>query len=192
MNKPILVLYLLNFLLIGALPMLFFRRDGHFNLKWFLTAAPFFVSSFFLLGIILDVVHPELWIRMEWGQVLDMAAIPFAAASIGLLFFTVGTHRIPLALWHQSNDAPKHIVTYGPYRWVRHPFYVSFLLALIGLCINYPHPVTILALLYGYVALNGTARREEKRLCVSEFGDEYAAYMKRTGRFFPIGKGVTV
>ncbi len=191
MNKPLLVLYLLNFLLIGALPLCFFKRDGRFNLRWFLTAAPFFAASFFLLGLIFGVLHPESPARTEWGNVLDLVAVPFAVASIGLIFFTVGTHRIPLALWHQSNDAPQHIVTYGPYRWVRHPFYVAFLLALTGVCIDYPHPMTVLTLLYGYVVLNGTASREEKRLCVSEFGDEYATYMKRTGRFFPMRKGVT-
>jgi len=35
------------------------------------------------------------------------------------------------------------------------------------------------------VALMVTARREERRLSASEFGDEYREYMTKVGRFFP-------
>jgi len=192
MNRSVMVLYICNFVFIGMLPLSFFKRDGRFNLMWLLTSAPFFACSIFLFGIFFGLINPAEKIRSEWGTLLDIATVPFSVASIALLCFTVGTHRIPLALWHQTNDAPQHIVTYGPYRWVRHPFYVSFLLALGGMFIYYPHLTTLITLSYGIVMLNGTADREEKRLCGSEFGTEYADYMKRTGRFVPKWKGSTL
>jgi protein-S-isoprenylcysteine O-methyltransferase Ste14 len=40
-------------------------------------------------------------------------------------------------------------------------------------------------MVYGLLALNFTAAREERRLRASEFGQEYLAYMQRTGRFWP-------
>jgi protein-S-isoprenylcysteine O-methyltransferase Ste14 len=114
-----------------------------------------------------------------------MAAVPFSVTSIALIFLTVGTHRVPLALWHQKDDAPHHIVTYGPYRRIRHPFYASFLLALFGALVFSPQLGTLFTFVYALVMLNLTAGKEEKRLMNSEFGAEYQRYLRQTGRFFP-------
>jgi protein-S-isoprenylcysteine O-methyltransferase Ste14 len=98
---------------------------------------------------------------------------------------TVGSHRIPLALWHQDNDAPQELVTWGPYTVVRHPFYTSFILALLAAAIAFPHPLTLVCLLYGTASLTLTAIREERRLSSSVFAAEYTRYMNNSGRFFP-------
>lgn len=102
-----------------------------------------------------------------------------------LISFTVGTHRIPLSLWHQENDAPKQIVTWGAYKKIRHPFYTSFITALTGAMIAAPNALTLISLIYGFMILNMTAAKEEKKLSASAFGQEYIDYMKGTGRFFP-------
>lgn len=183
MNEAVLLLYLLNFIFVGLLPKIFFKKDGRFNLMWWLTAAPFLICTLSLIasyaGYISPVIPPT-WIR--W---LEVASVPVSAASIGLLFFTLGTHRIPIALWHQNNDAPKSIVTYGAYKRIRHPFYASFLLVFVGAFIFCPHWITFLTLVYGFLILSFTAAREERRLSASEFGAEYQDYMRRTGRFLP-------
>lgn len=111
--------------------------------------------------------------------------MPIFALSIALIAFTIGIHRVPLALWHQENDAPKNIVTHGSYAWVRHPFYTSFIICLTGCVIICPHLSTIGTLIYAVVVLMVTARQEESRLSSSEFGEEYREYMTRVGRFFP-------
>jgi protein-S-isoprenylcysteine O-methyltransferase Ste14 len=81
-------------------------------------------------------------------------------------------------------------VTYGAYRWIRHPFYASFLLALFGALVFCPNWATLATFLEGFVILNLTAAREERRLSSSEFGAEYRDYIQRTGRFWPrLGAG---
>lgn len=190
-NAAVLLLFLLNFIFIGALPIFFFRRDGRFNGMWYLTAAPFFLCSLVLLAAFPGWVSPWAPYGTAAGRILETVSVLFSVASIGLLFVTVGIHRIPLSLWHQENDAPKQLVTYGPYRWVRHPFYCSFLLALMGAVLFFPHPGTLFNLIYGYLVLNYTAAREERRLKASQFGSEYAEYMSRTGRFVPRGGAKT-
>lgn len=184
MNHAALVLYLINLLCIGGLPFFFFRRDGRFNARWWMTGAPFFLCGAFLVAAAFGLFIP-IGYQSEWGPLLATASVPLAAGSIAMIFATVGIHRIPLSLWHQENDAPKQIVTYGPYRRVRHPFYVSFLMTLIGAVIYAPHPITVGLLLYGYAILNYTAAKEEARLQESEFGNEYKSYMESTGRFLP-------
>ncbi|MGH9149213.1 MAG: methyltransferase family protein, partial [Acidimicrobiales bacterium] len=114
-----------------------------------------------------------------------LAGIMVAAGAIALLWWTVGSHRARLALWHQDDDAPVEIVTWGPYRLVRHPFYTSFLSALAAGALVAPHAVTAAPALFGLVALTLTARREERRLAASHLGAQYRAYLGRTGRFLP-------
>ena len=175
----LLVLLLVNFTAIGLLPVLFFRRDGSFNLRWIATGAPFFIVPAALILGWLGVLEA---VPMGVGGPI---ATVLSAVSIALIAMTVGTHRIPLALWHQDNDAPSEIVTWGPYARVRHPFYTSFLLAFAAATLAFPHLLTAGCLVYGFVALTITAAQEEQRLAASEFGDEYRQYMSVSGRFFP-------
>lgn len=185
MNRAVLTVVVANFLLIGVLPIVFFRRDGRLNLMWWLTGGPFFLCPFFLVGVFLGLVPAPVRLATILGPAQDLIALLPGLASIALIFFTLGTHRIPISLWHQPNDAPVHIVTYGAYSAIRHPFYASFILAFAGACVLLPHPFVLALLAYVAIVLNVTAAGEERRLGASEFGDEYRAYVLRTGRFFP-------
>jgi protein-S-isoprenylcysteine O-methyltransferase Ste14 len=179
-----MVLVLVAFVVIGVLPRVFFK-GGSFNLGWWLTGAPFFCVPPFLIAA--RLAHWHSWVSMD-NAVTTLTSIGavLAGASIALMFFTLGTHRVPLALWHQEDDSPVSIVTYGAYAKIRHPFYSSFLLSFLGAFAFFPHLGTLLPLLYAIVRLTTTAMREEKRLSASEFGGEYREYVSRTGRFLPI------
>jgi protein-S-isoprenylcysteine O-methyltransferase Ste14 len=185
MNGAVVLLFLLDFLFVGILPLIFFKRDGRLNLAWWLTAAPYGLCSVFLVAAFFRAVAPMSGFGTPLGNLLALLAVPFGVASIALISYTLGTHRLRIALWHQSNDAPEQIVTYGAYSRIRHPFYAAFMLALLGALIFCPHPVTLTLLLYGGFILNRTAAREERRLSESKFGAEYQAYVQRTGRFVP-------
>lgn len=183
MADPVFFLLVLNFVVIAVLPRVFFRRDGRLNLRWWLTAMPFGACLGFLVAAAAadwPPLTPE-----SWRPTLTLVTVALCVASTALIFATLGTHRIPLALWHQDNDAPKHIVTYGAYRHIRHPFYAAFLLTLLAALLYLPHWVTLATLGYGIAVLNVTASREEKRLSISEFGAEYTEYVRHTGRFLP-------
>ena len=189
MSPTAYLLALLGYAVMYALPYLFFQRKGglgRFNLRWWLTAAPFAAGP---LAIVLAWSgHPITHVLVEDPRVaaaLDLIAIPLLALSIAIVAATVATHKIPLALWHQDDDAPASIVTYGPYRWVRHPFYVSFILLLTATALLTREAIGLGSLAAGLAVLEMTARREEQRLLASSLGGEYAAYLARTGRFVP-------
>ena len=185
MNEAALLLQLFNFAYIGILPLIFFKRDGRFNHLWWLTAAPFFLCSLLLIAGWAGYYAPFIAYGSLWSRLLVLASVAFGVVSVALISYTRGTHRIPIALCHQEHDAPRALVTYGAYSRIRHPFYASFLLALCGAFTFFPHPVTLFTLIYGFLILNLTAAKEEKRLSASEFGAEYRDYMGRTGRFCP-------
>jgi protein-S-isoprenylcysteine O-methyltransferase Ste14 len=187
LDEGVLVLLLLNFVFIGLLPIVFFKRGGRLTGLWWLTAMPFILCPVFLLAAHLGIggAKSAAAVHSSWGRVLAIFAVPMSAGSIALIAFTLGTHRVRIALWHQTNDAPASIVTYGAYRRIRHPFYAAFLLALFASLVYRPHPITLLTFSMGLVILNLTAAREEQRLTRSQFGGEYAAYAAQTGRFLP-------
>jgi protein-S-isoprenylcysteine O-methyltransferase Ste14 len=186
MSLGTFVLFLLAYAIMGSLPFTFFRRAGvrGFNFMWCLTGSPYMVGPTLLILAFLGKITP-LTAGSPVAPWLEAVGVVLATASIALQVATVAIHRIPLALWHQENDAPQQIVTWGPYMKVRHPFYVSFLLLSLGTVIALPHVGTVACLLFALGILNATAAREEKRLLASNLGGEYAAYLKRTGRFFP-------
>lgn len=183
MSTVYLVLAGFNLVLIGLLPRIFFDSRGRKNAMWWATAAPFYAAAVVMVLVYSGVWQP--WCPPEALATGEIVAVPFAVVSIALIAYTIGTHRVPLALWHQDDDAPRSIVTHGAYRYVRHPFYTAFLLALTGILIAVPHPGTVACLLYAAAILHFTARKEERKLSQSEFGDEYRSYLARTGRFFP-------
>ncbi len=186
-DPAVLLLVVLNFCYIGLLPIIFFKKGGNLNAGWWLTALPFFVTPVFLVTSHFESLEIRGTIEIsEWWWIsLTLAAVPFSILSISLISLTLGTHRIPITLWHQKDDAPASIVTWGAYARIRHPFYSSFLLAQLSAVLLVPHLLTLGMLVLTWTALTVTAAREERRLSGSDFGAEYQAYTKQTGRFFP-------
>ena len=183
MSSMYLLLAGVNLGLIGLLPRIFFDARGRKNAMWWATAAPFIVAGAVLALCFAGIWQP--WYLPGGAVINETIAVPFACASIALIACTIGTHRVPLALWHQDDDAPRSIVTYGAYKYVRHPFYSAFLLALTGALIACPHPATFACLVYTALMLHYTASKEEHKLSHSEFGAEYRHYLAHTGRFVP-------
>jgi len=184
MPETALTLLLLNLAFIGLLPRIFFRR-GRLTPMWWFTAAPFFLCAALLMLAYGRLLPP--WAGGTFGMATarQMVAVALSAGSIGLIAFTLGTHQRPLNLWHQRNDAPEHLVTGGAYRRIRHPFYTAFLLALLAALTLSPHAGTLALFAWGLVQLTRTAAKEERMLKASSLGEQYAEYMRGTGRFVP-------
>jgi protein-S-isoprenylcysteine O-methyltransferase Ste14 len=72
----------------------------------------------------------------------------------------------------------------GLYAWIRHPQYLSLAVTGLGLAILWPRFLT-LVLWTAMVGLYVVLARDEERRMVAAFGDQYQAYMARTGRFLP-------
>jgi protein-S-isoprenylcysteine O-methyltransferase Ste14 len=76
------------------------------------------------------------------------------------------------------------LVRTGPYRFVRHPFYLAFAIALVGGSLVTVNWFIFLSGCVPLAFLVARTRIEEEKL-VERFGDEYRDYMAKTGRFWP-------
>jgi protein-S-isoprenylcysteine O-methyltransferase Ste14 len=80
--------------------------------------------------------------------------------------------------------ADHRLVQDGPLGVVRHPYYVSYVLILVGLSLALAIPWALLLALCVVIGMGPTANAEEARL-TAVFGEEYQQYRQRVGRFFP-------
>jgi protein-S-isoprenylcysteine O-methyltransferase Ste14 len=76
------------------------------------------------------------------------------------------------------------LVTHGPYRWVRHPFYVTAALLMASVTVLTANWLIGLSSLIVLVLLAVRTPKEEAML-IERFGDQYRDYMAKTGRFAP-------
>lgn len=180
---------LLNFVLVCILPFLFFRRDGKYTLMWLLTALPYVLGPVIVIAQWQGYIKPSIAFSDQILFAFLHLSVGMNCLSIFLIAYTMGTHRIPVALWHQrsSDDAPQAIVTWGAYARIRHPFYTSYLVLLLALVLMSWHWSSILLFIANYLLLNYTARKEEYRLSHEQdgLGETYRHYMRHTGRFVP-------
>lgn len=79
----------------------------------------------------------------------------------------------------------QQLVTTEPYHWVRHPMYSSLFLMAFGLVVATANPIASLPLLVSLFVMYLERVADEERLMLGEFGEQYAAYMQRTGRLLP-------
>lgn len=197
MDPLVLLLLLVNYAFIACLPAFFFKRlGGQLKLAWFVTGFHFVYMPVCLLVAYLEPRIPGMppiprLLAIHPGLGLSALAIALSALSIGILAAALGSHRVRLSQWHQDGDAPVEIVSWGPYAVIRHPFYSGYILAAIAAACLAPGLATALGAIGAAVVLDRTAAREERRLLASDLGGEYAAYLGRTGRFWPrLGSGL--
>lgn len=139
----------------------------------------------FAVGLFAFLIRPS---SMEWSALhlpgwARWSGIGFGIAATLLAAWTFHT------LGHNLTDTvvtrrAATLVTHGPYRWVRHPFYLTLALALVA---------SVLVTGSGYLAATGIAvllaivarTRVEEQNLVARFGRDYEDYMACTGRFLP-------
>ncbi|MEM7137839.1 MAG: isoprenylcysteine carboxylmethyltransferase family protein [Myxococcota bacterium] len=126
-------------------------------------------------ALIVGKVEAPAWMR--WSGALFAVA---GAATILWTFRFLGRNLTDTVV----TRADATLVTGGPYRWVRHPFYLAFALIVTA---NSLCTANALVAVTGYAAFAAIAARTrtEERFLVEKFGAEYTEYAARTPRFVP-------
>lgn len=156
------------------------RQEGLFILA---TLRP--VELMIWLGVIAYMVDPA-W--MAWSSVplpawLRWMGVGVYAIATALLTWTLlspGTNLTDAVVTRREHT----LVTRGPYRWVRHPFYDSTALMILAISLMAANWFLLLTGCVGLSLIVVRTRTEEEQL-LARFGNAYRAYVLHTGRFVP-------
>lgn len=120
------------------------------------------------------------WLVVSGVFLIDAAPGPFASGTALLLA------GMALHLWAKGTLEQNRILAQGgPYRWVRHPFYLSNALIDLGLCFMINRgAVFAVYFIFWFIGYSRAIEREERRLA-KEFGETFRQYRAETPCFFP-------
>lgn len=115
------------------------------------------------------------------------AVIVGAAVFIAAMWVFRRTHKELGRNWSITLEIrEKHeLISRGPYAFVRHPMYTSFMLMGLGQAFLLPNWFAGLAGLVGFAILFFLRVDKEERMMLEIFGPQYRDYMDRTKRIIP-------
>jgi protein-S-isoprenylcysteine O-methyltransferase Ste14 len=156
------------------------RQEGWWIL---LTLRPLALVS--VVGLVAFLIQPRwmAWASMPLPSWARWIGVVLGAGAGGLIIWTFRClgHNLTDTVVTRRNAT---LVTHGPYRWVRHPFYLAFAMAVIAntlVTANWFLGATGFA---AFMAIFARTSIEERNL-IDRFGRDYLQYMERTGRFLP-------
>ncbi len=136
-----------------------------------------------LLSTVLFLVF--LWHMRDGVSAFWLAGLALFTASLGLFAAAILASRASPPTLAFDTDQPSFLLLTGPYRYVRHPFYLAYVLFWLGTAIA-AHAIT------GWIApllMTGlyveAATREERKFANSPLAAAYAQYRTRAGLFWP-------
>jgi len=117
------------------------------------------------------------------GSGVDEIGLLLGVAGLALCWYA---QRTMAAAWRVGidDDNPTHLVTDGPFRFVRNPTYAGLFALALGFWLIWPTWAVLTFALLFVVMLEVQVRCEEEYL-FRHHGDAYARYFAKTKRYFP-------
>lgn len=141
---------------------------------------------------ILKLMSISAWVLSVYSVITTSTIRPicfFIALSLSLISlclfwyakFVISKYKFDLVF---SNDDIDTLVCDGPFKYTRHPFYLSYILAYLAVFVfslDYLSFVVMVAMycLYWFASL-----REEKKMLRGRFSEQYIHYMHKTPSIF--------
>jgi protein-S-isoprenylcysteine O-methyltransferase Ste14 len=121
-----------------------------------------------------------------------LSGLVLFAASLVLFWWSINATRATELDFAFTDGPPKTLIFRGPYKYARHPFYLSYTLTWLGGAIaseNHQLYMVFIVMLTIYFL---AARKEEKKFSLSPLKDEYNNYASQVGMFFPKRFRITI
>lgn len=138
-----------------------------------------------IVSTLVYLVRPEWlgWAQVPCPPVLRWVGLPLGLAGAALFVWTLaalGANLTDTVVTRREHT----LVTAGPYRWVRHPFYLSALAGGLGMALLAANLLVAGATLGVYALLVLRTPREERHLA-ARFGQPYEEYRRQVPAFWP-------
>ena len=178
-------------------------------LHWILAAAATGAIAFFCVGLTSYFERSDAkprWVRSiheagTWLSLAHLAGVIFlqprsdAFVIAGIVMYTAAVavflaaieaaDRTRLQRMYIDQPLPDRLITDGPYRWVRHPFYLGYIIGALAPVVAIDHFVMPLLSITVVAITVAAAFREERVWLASPRAEAYREYRRRTGMFLP-------
>lgn len=131
-----------------------------------------------------QVVTTLILMLTESGKSLPLVAASICLYSLSLVLFWWSVFTAKKLDFAFSNEVGS-IVTTGPFRIVRHPFYASYILAWLSSTLLFNSLILWITLTYLIAFYFLSARKEEGVILKSVYSKEYRKYIQNVGMFLP-------
>ncbi len=166
----------------GTTPLLFTRSRN------FLSTLRFVLPMLTIVGAqYRNVLTAPLSLRGSVSHRLRLASSALThLLSLVLFVWAAHTTRRDKLTYIMADDLPNKLYREGPFAYVRHPNYTSYILSFIAMALSTERWATgllraaVVAAMFAHAA-----RQEERKFEKSRLAVEYARYRKVTGMFFP-------
>jgi protein-S-isoprenylcysteine O-methyltransferase Ste14 len=178
-------------------------------IHWLLAGSAAAAVIFFAAGLTtyFEVApNRRWWVRLihDAGPLLSLAHLAGvvllpprsdASAAAGILLYSLAVavflsaiesaKRTRLQRAFVDHPLPDRLITDGPYRWIRHPFYLGYIAGAVAA------PVATASIVLNLIAIAmvgltlSAAVREERAWLRSPRGEAYRHYQSKTGMFLP-------
>jgi protein-S-isoprenylcysteine O-methyltransferase Ste14 len=131
-----------------------------------------------------------LWHLHHGASSLWLLALLLFTAALGTFAAAIIASRATPPTLAYDTDTPSFLLLHGPYRYVRHPFYLAYVLFWFGTAIATHGLAGWLAPAIMTSLYLDAATREEKKFANSDLAGAYAEYRTRAGLFWPRARGI--
>jgi protein-S-isoprenylcysteine O-methyltransferase Ste14 len=121
-------------------------------------------------------VDLPIWLRW-FGVLVGVVTVP----TVYWVLYTLGSNVSETVLTKERHD----LVTSGPYRWVRHPLYLTGLALFLSVGLMAANGFLLLWTVIALLGIRLVVVPREEAALVLKFGDEYRRYQARTGLLLP-------
>lgn len=143
------------------------------------------VGLILFLSVFMFMINPA---RMAWAAMPLPPSLRWGGVILGLVaavaelwtLRSLGPNLTDTVVTRKAHT----LVTRGPYRWVRHPFYDCMVLFTTAAALMMANWFVLAAGIVTFALLAIRSRTEEQKL-LERFGEPYRAYRASTGRFIP-------
>jgi protein-S-isoprenylcysteine O-methyltransferase Ste14 len=129
------------------------------------------------------VLFSGFYRALVWYQVLCGAVL--ALCSVVLYEWTRRTVHDRDFYTALGGAVPAGVCERGPYRYIRHPFYLSYMVAFLAVMVAFPSVAAAAVCLANIALFIYMAFDDERVLLRSALAADYEAYRKRVGMFLP-------
>ena len=120
-------------------------------------------------------------LQFPYDSYVQLIGICMISFGYGLFIWSVLARGRYATSWGMPEN--QELVTWGPYRYVRHPSYLAYFILFIGLFLTLLNLVAVFPLIAipGYIHITTV----EEELLTKRFGEAFTEYKRKTGRFLP-------